>query len=357
MAKSLSPAWDAQWRHIGRSQYRAAKQIRSWLGRFDPTAPTARRQRYPAAGEPAPDGLPGAWQSHTLGLDPLPGELVPQLSYRLYIPSGAKGALPLVVMLHGCQQTPEDLAAGTRMNALAEREGFMVAYPQQPLRRSVHRCWQWFDLGDGVGGREAQAVAMLIDELSSRPDVRTGEIYLAGLSAGAAMAAVVALRYPEKVAAVGLHSGVVIGAASNPGAGLRAMQHGAEAEPLLLLDAAGIAPGGPEMPAIVVHGMTDDAVNPVNGRLLARQFLTYNGIHDKLDERLDCANDAPPLAVGDYREARFGRWNRDVVRLVEVAGLDHAWSGGDASVQYHSDIGPDASWMMWQFFRQHRRAA
>ncbi|SDP70097.1 poly(3-hydroxybutyrate) depolymerase [Ralstonia sp. 25mfcol4.1] len=357
MAKSLSPAWGAQWRQFGRSHYQAAKQIRSWLGRLDPAQPGPRRLRYPAAGEPAPAELPGSWQSHKLGLEPLPGELVPQLSYRLYIPSGAKGALPLVVMLHGCQQTPEDLAAGTRMNALAEREGFMVAYPQQPLRRSVHRCWQWFDLGDGEGGREAQAVAMLIDELSSRPDVRTGEVYLAGLSAGAAMAAVVALRYPEKVAAVGLHSGVVIGAAGNPGAGLKAMRHGTELEPAFLLDAAGVTAGGPEMPAIVVHGMTDDAVNPVNGRLLARQFLTYNGLSERAGERLDCANDAPPLEVGDYREARFGRWNRDVVRLVEVAGLDHAWSGGDASVQYHSDVGPDASWMMWQFFRQHRRAA
>ena len=352
MAKSLSPVWDAQLRQIGRAQHRTGKQFRSWLARLDPALPAARRPL-----DPAPAELPGVWQSHKLALAPMPGELVPQLSYRLYMPSGAKGALPLVVMLHGCQQTPEDLAAGTRMNALAEREGFIVAYPQQPLRRSVHRCWQWFDLGAGEGGREAQAVAMLVDELAARPDVRRGEIYLAGLSAGAAMAAVVALRYPEKVAAVGLHSGVVIGAADNPRAGLRAMRHGAESEPALLLDAAGVTPGGPEMPAIVVHGMTDDAVNPVNGRLLARQFLAYNGLYDKLGTRMDCANDAPPLADGDYREARFGRWNRDLVRLVEVAGLDHAWSGGDASVQYHSDIGPDASWLMWQFFRQHRRVA
>lgn len=357
MAKSLSPAWDAQWRQIGRSQYRAAKQIRSWLGRLDLTQPASRRLRYPAAGEPSPAGLPGTWQSMKLGLAPLPGELVPQLSYRLYIPSGAKGALPVVIMLHGCQQTPEDLAAGTRMNALAEREGFIVAYPQQPLRRSVHRCWQWFDLGAGEGGREAQAVSMLIDELAARPDVRTGEIYLAGLSAGAAMAALVALRYPEKIAAVGLHSGVVIGAADNPGAGLRAMRDGSPLEPALLLDAAGATIGGPEMPAIVVHGMADDAVSPVNGRLLARQFLAYNGLDDRLGQRLESANDAPPIAEGDYREASFGRWSRDLVRVVEVGGLGHAWSGGDAAVQYHSDIGPDASWMMWQFFRQHRRTA
>jgi len=353
MAKSLSPSWEAQLRQISRAQFQPAKHIRSWLGRLEQVHPAVRRLRHPAPGEPAPTELPGAWQSLKLGLTPLPGELVPQLAYRLYIPAGAKGALPVVVMLHGCQQTPESLALGTRMNALAEREGFIVAYPQQPLRRSVHRCWQWFDLGAGQGGREAQALALLVDELSSRPDVRTGEIYLAGLSAGAAMAALVALRYPDKIAAVGLHSGVVIGAADSPRAGLKAMRQGSATDPALLLDAAGVASGGPEMPAIVVHGMADDAVHPVNGRLLARQFLTYNGLED----RLESANDSPVLPDGNVRDARFGRWNRDIVRLVEVGGLGHAWSGGDAAVPYHSDVGPDASWLMWQFFRQHKRAA
>lgn len=354
MAKSLSTDWEAQLRQIGRTHFRTAKQIRTWLGRLDIASPPNRR-RMPAPGDIAPGGLPGSWQSHKLALAPLPGELVPQLSYRLYIPSRAKGALPVVMMLHGCQQTPEDLAAGTRMNALAEREGFIVAYPQQPLRRSVHRCWQWFDLGAGEGGREAQAVAMLIDELSARPDVRSNEIYLAGLSAGAAMAAVVALRYPNKVAAVGLHSGVVIGAADSPRAGLRAMQHGSTAEPAWLLDAAGAVPGGPVMPALVLHGLADEAVHPVNARLLARQFLAYNRLDDRLGTR--AANDAPPVADGDVREARFGRWNRDLVRLVEVAGLGHAWSGGDGKVRYHSETGPDASKLMWQFFREHRRGA
>jgi len=357
MAKSLSPSWEAQLRQISRAQFQPAKHIRSWLGRLEQVHPAVRRLRHPAPGEPAPAELPGAWQSLKLGLTPLPGELVPQLAYRLYIPAGAKGALPVVVMLHGCQQTPESLALGTRMNALAEREGFIVAYPQQPLRRSVHRCWQWFDLGAGQGGREAQALALLVDELASRPDVRTGEIYLAGLSAGAAMAALVALRYPDKIAAVGLHSGVVIGAADSPRAGLNAMRQGSAIDPALLLDAAGVTSGGPEMPAIVVHGMADDAVHPVNGRLLARQFLAYNGLEDRLGERLESANDAPVLPDGDVRDARFGRWNRDIVRLVEVGGLGHAWSGGDAAVPYHSDVGPDASWLMWQFFRQHKRAA
>ncbi|RZT36272.1 extracellular catalytic domain type 1 short-chain-length polyhydroxyalkanoate depolymerase [Cupriavidus agavae] len=357
MAKSLSPAWETPWRQLGRAQYRALQKSGSWLERLDLPFPAAARLREPAVGDAAPAGLPGAWEAHKLPLAPLPGELVPQLSYRLYIPSRARGALPVVVMLHGCQQTPEDLAAGTRMNALAEREGFIVAYPQQPLRRSVHRCWQWFDLDDGAGGREAQAVSMLIDALAARSDVRAGEIYLAGLSAGAAMAAVVALRYPDKVAAVGMHSGVVIGAGDTAGAGLKAMRGGSTEAPASLLDAAGVTPGGPEMPAIVLHGLDDDAVHPVNGRLLARQFLAYNGLGDRLGQRLESANDAPSMQEGDCREARFGRAGRDLVSLVEVAGLGHAWSGGDAAVAYHSALGPDASWLMWQFFRQHRRAA
>lgn len=378
MAKSLSPAWETQWRQISLAQHRAAKQMKSWLGRFDAFQPTAPLRPVPPAGDRAPAALPGQWESHRLGLAPLPGELVPQLSYRLYIPSRAlsrlHGPMPVVVMLHGCRQTPEELADGTRMNALAEREGFMVAYPQQPLRRSVQRCWQWFDLGPEDGGREAQAVAALIDELAARPDVRAGEIYLAGLSAGAAMAAVVALRYPEKVAAVGLHSGVVIGAANTPRAGLRAMEHGSATAPWELLEAAGARPDGPEMPVIVVHGLADDAVHPVNGRLLARQFLAYNRLSDRIAVSMPpktspvaTAMDADDVAItaeaaneasippGDFREARFGRWNRDLVKLVEVAGLGHAWSGGDGRIRYHSETGPDASAMMWEFFRHHRR--
>ncbi|QET04998.1 prolyl oligopeptidase family serine peptidase [Cupriavidus pauculus] len=386
MAKSLSSDWETQWRQIGHAQHQAAQQLKSWLRRFDAFQPTPPLRPVPPVGEHAPGSLPGTWESHRLGLAPLPGELVPQLSYRLYIPSGAlsrrTGPMPVVVLLHGCRQTPEALAEGTRMNALAEREGFMVAYPQQPLRRSVHRCWQWFDLGAEEGGREAQAVAALIDELAERPDVRAGEIYLAGLSAGATMAALVALRYPEKVAAVGLHSGVVIGAADSPRAGLRAMEQGSATDPLVLLDAAGVTPGGPTMPAIVMHGLEDQAVHPVNGRLLARQFLAYNRMDDRLSVAMPprvaamagagaeaanegvanegvanarAANERPALRRGNYREARFGRWNKDLVKLVEVAGLDHAWSGGDGRVEYHSSTGPDASAMMWEFFREHRR--
>ncbi|BDB28122.1 prolyl oligopeptidase family serine peptidase [Cupriavidus sp. P-10] len=373
MTKSLASDWHTQLRRLSRVQARTETQVKSWLERFDslnPLTPSRpqdvpARPRRPVVTPAAPGELPGTWQAHRLRLAAMPGELVPQLSYHLYIPSKRhRGPLPVVVLLHGCRQTPDAISAGTRMNALAEQEGFIVAYPQQPLRRQVQRCWQWFDLSAAEGGREAQALAALLDALAARQDVREREIYLAGMSAGAAMAAVVALRYPGKVAAVALHSGVVIGAADTPRAGLHAMLHGATAEPAWLLDAAGVTPGGPEMPALVIHGLADDAVHPVNGRLLARQFLAYNGLEDRLAGTPDAAPAegladglADKLAEepGRCREYRFGRWRRDLVTLVEVEGLDHAWSGGDASYGFHSDIGPDASAMMWDFLRQHRR--
>jgi len=324
-------------------------------GSYGPFHPYSEWQVRPYPHHPSLDELPGTWESHTLKLAPQRGELIAQqLSYQLYVPySPPRAAMPVVVMLHGCRQSSDEFAGGTRMNALAEDEGFIVAYPQQPMHRQPQRCWHWFDLAAGEGGREVVAVASLLDELAARPDVRADCIYLAGLSAGAAMAAVVALRHPDKVAAVGLHSGVVIGAADSPRSGLHAMRSGSTAEPAWLLDAAGVTPGGPEVPAIVLHGLEDDAVNPINGRLLARQFLAYNKLSDP------AALGTPPslsaLPVGNYAEARYGRWGRDLVRLVEVAGLGHAWSGGNEHFRYHSGVGPDASRLMWDFFSRHRR--
>lgn len=361
MANSLSGDWRAQLRRFSRVQDQTARQLRAWLDRLDalnPASPPrqARRTLPPAPQREHPsEPPPGKWYSQQLRLPPKPGELLPQLGFRLYVPSWAhpREPLPLVVMLHGCRQTPEELAAGTRMNALAEREGFLVAYPQQPLRRQLQRCWQWFDLASEQGGREVQAIAALIDALALEPGVCSDQVYLAGMSAGAAMAAVVALRHPDKIAAVGLHSGVVVGAADTARAGLTAMRAGSVTDPAVLLDAAGIVPGGPAMPAIVMHGLADDAVAPLNGRLLARQFLAYNRLGGALPAL--AGTPAQALAPGECTEVRFGRWQRDLVVLHEVAGLGHAWSGGDARYGYHADLGPDASAMMWDFFRAHRR--
>ncbi|KAA0180293.1 PHB depolymerase family esterase [Cupriavidus gilardii] len=382
MARSLMGNWQRPWRQIGTLPRQSARHLGDWLDRLHgrgTTAPTARTRVPPPLALPA-GPLPGQWSQRRLKLPAMPGELVSQLSYWLYEPSRRhRGPLPLVVMLHGCRQTAEDFAAGTRMNALAEREGFLVAYAEQPLRRQLQRCWQWFDLAASEGAREAQAIAALIDALALRRDVCPDRVYLAGLSAGAAMAAVVALRYPDRIAAVGLHSGVVVGAADSARAGLRAMQQGSRAEPAALLDAAGVALAGKPMPALILHGMDDEVVHPVNARLLARQFLAYNRLPDRVDgerrsgEPVRAAGastrqqqghadghtngnaDSAGMPAGHYLESRFGYSRRDLVQLCEVAGLGHAWSGGDPAYRYHSDTGPAASMLMWEFFREHRR--
>ncbi|MBY4896976.1 PHB depolymerase family esterase [Cupriavidus sp. AU9028] len=326
-----------------------------------------QRVRSPWRPAELPTGpLPGRWQGHRLKLPLAPGELLSQLNYRLYEPSHRTSrASPVVVMLHGCGQNADDFASGTRMNALAEQQGFLVAYPEQTVRRQLQRCWHWFDLAAGEGLREVQAIGALIDTLASRPDVDPSRIYLAGLSAGAAMAAVVALRYPDKVAAVGLHSGVVIGAADSARSGLAVMRNGSPLgwrQPVALLDAAGVQDGGAPMPALILHGLDDDVVNPVNARLLARQFLAYNrmgrlqgdGRHGRSGADQP-AEGMPELANGHYLERRYRSPAGELVQLCEIAGLDHAWSGGDPAYRYHSATGPDASALMWDFFRRYRR--
>lgn len=361
MAKSLIDPW----RPGLRNAVRAVPRFSRWIDRLlAPQGPLpAQRVRMPAPDAATPGTarmpLPGRWSSHRLGLSLAPGELAPHMDYWLYEPSRRHaGPLPLVVMLHGCRQTPEAFAAGTRMNALAEREGFFVAYAEQPMRRQLQRCWQWFDAAKGDGAREALAVAALIDTLRARRDVCPQRVYLAGLSAGAAMAALVALRFPDRVAAVGLHSGVPVGAADSARAGLRAMRHGSPLSPEALLAAAGVdsVAGGLPMPALIVHGTEDDVVNPINARLLARQFLAYNGLPDRWPAQPRGAMGASAtLAAGHYVEASFRDASRDVVQLCEVAGLGHAWSGGDPAYRYHSGTGPQASALMWDFFRQHSR--
>lgn len=355
MAKSLIDPW----RPGLRNAVRAVPRFSRWIDRLlVPAGPLpVQRVRMPEPAADAP-GVPlsGRWASHRLRLSPAPGELAPHMDYWLYEPSRRHaGPLPVVVMLHGCRQTPEAFAAGTRMNALAEREGFFVAYAEQPMRRQLQRCWQWFDAAAGEGGREARAVAALIDTLRARRDVCPQRIYLAGLSAGAAMAAWVALRFPDRIAAVGLHSGVPVGAATSARAGLKAMRHGSPLTPQALLAAAGVASGLP-MPALILHGTDDDVVNPVNARLLARQFLAYNGLPDRWPAQpREAMGASAALAAGHYVEASFRHARRDIVQLCEIAGLGHAWSGGDPAYRYHSATGPQASALMWAFFRQHSR--
>jgi poly(hydroxyalkanoate) depolymerase family esterase len=282
-----------------------------------------------------------------------------RMPYWLYIPaSAAAGPLPMVVMLHGCEQTAAEFAQGTRMNALAEEKGFAVVYPQQSLRGHAHRCWHWYERSTQEGGDDVGLIAGIIAKVCAAYPIDRGRVYAAGLSAGAGMANILALCHPDKVAAVGLHSGPVYGAGHSKTAAYGVMQLGAaHLADQAIRSLMGKAAAFPVMPAILIHGHEDRVVRRINQEQLALQFRVLNGLGadsaappvDK-PARTSGARLAHAYRLNDYRRGR-----KLLLRVCEVRQLDHAWSGGDCSLKYNACPGPDASRMMWDFFARHRR--
>ncbi len=279
-----------------------------------------------------------------------------RLTYARYTPAAApRAGMPLVVMLHGCRQTALSFARGSRMNQWADAGGFMVLYPQQSMTRQVQRCWRWFQPDDAHGGAEADLIAALIRAECARHALDPERVYIAGLSAGAGMAALVALRHPRLIAAVAMHSGPVAGDAHSATGGIGTMRRGA-LKPLLPLlekvaDPAVFRLG---MPAMILQGQLDPTVAPRNAKQLFEQFRAVNDLPPEsvpVERVLGLGTDK------SYRRVDMLRGSRTVLRLCEITLLEHAWSGGDASVRYHARSGPDASALIWRFFQTQRRAA
>ena len=262
--------------------------------------------------------------------------------YMLYRPASAAGsdtALPLVVMLHGCTQSPEDFARGTGMNALAEEHGVMIAYPAQPQAANMQRCWNWYNPGDqGRDRGEPAVIAGLTRDILQAEGVDPTRVYIAGLSAGGAAATLVARAYPEMFAAAGVHSGLPAGAASDVASAFAAMRNGAvgqkKAQP---------------MPTIVFHGDADSTVHPANGTAVVSQSLAgFPALTAKVKTG---------KAKGGRAFRRTSHSDADGRTMVEhwsVDGAGHAWSGGHASGSYTDPSGPDASREFLRFFLQHR---
>lgn len=258
--------------------------------------------------------------------------------YKLYLPPGAASgsARPLVVMLHGCSQNPDDFAAGTGMNELARAQGFAVLYPAQAQEANPARCWNWFKHNHQQAGRGEPAVlAGMTRAVMRRSNIDPQRVYVAGLSAGGAMAAILGDAYPELFAAVGVHSGLPTGAASDMQQAFAAMKNGGPA----------VAPGGRTPPTIVFHGDQDGTVHPVNG------------------ERAAQASAGAARAETERGHSPQGRdYTRRVFRAADgqaraehwlVHGAGHAWSGGRAAGSYTDPSGPDASAEMLRFFFAH----
>ncbi|MCA8425129.1 PHB depolymerase family esterase [Burkholderia seminalis] len=313
---------------------------------------SAKRTRTAHAARAASDTPPGTWLRSFHSAGPSAGRLVNHLAYALYLPAApaATAALPVVVMLHGCKQTAESFAAGTGMCRLAERAGFAVLFPEQAKTAHAHRCWHWH--GDATQS-EAAAVVSLVDAIVRHHGFDRDRIYVAGLSAGAGLAAALAIRYPERFAAVGLHSGPAIAPPSSAMAAMSLMRRGIRDDPLDALDACADVASYPGMPALVVHGALDTVVTDRNATQLGIAFARLNRLVDehgaiRVGEQHSYARD--DAAYVDYLKA-----GRLVVRVCIVHRLPHAWSGGDPREPFHSATGPDASAMFWHFFRRQRR--
>lgn len=292
---------------------------------------TARRPAAtPGADVPAGEFISGRWGTPSQGRE-----------YRLYVPPQAgNGPLPLVVMLHGCKQDPDDFAAGTRMNALAREQGFFVLYPAQSRQANPQGCWNWFKHTHQERGRgEPAIIAGMTQDIVQSRGVDPSRVFVAGLSAGGAMAAIMVEAYPELYAAAGVHSGLAAGSANDLTSALGAMRSGS----------AGTAATATSRPMIVFHGDADRTVHPANG-----SHVVSASVHGEAQ-----------VETGKVRDGSGRNATRTVHRAPDgrvlaehwvVHGSPHAWSGGSSEGSYTDPTGPDASREILRFFLEAAQA-
>lgn len=337
-----------------------------------PAKPAPAKKSVRAAALPAPAAAPvkparlplpsvapagGKWlASHFTGASDHGLGPLRRMSYWLYLPerSVARTGLPLVVMLHGCDQSATLFAQGTRMNHWAEQAGYAVLYPQQSVSAHPHRCWKWYDRATQAGGGDVSLIVGIVNKVAQQYAIDRSRIYICGLSAGAGMAHIVALNHPELFAAVGMHSGPSFGAGHSAIGALGVMKHGDSYRvERAIEEVLERRPGFPDLPTMLIQGEDDDVVRPINQAHLTRQAMLLNrlaqgstvAVSDKAGGRR-----ANPHRVHDvYRDRKL------MVRVAQIAELKHAWSGGDATLSYNCGAGPDASRMLLDFFGKHRR--
>ena len=269
--------------------------------------------------------------------------------YSLYRPPGLqpKEQLPMIVMLHGCGQDARAFAASTRMNQIAARERFVVLYPEQDRLANRHGCWNWFATQSGRAYDEAALVMAAVEQVCVLHSVDRNRVAVAGLSAGASMAALMATRYPERFKAVVMHSGIPPGTANSALTAMRAMQGRRETEPLQAAPAKGTAA---LPPLLVIHGTIDTVVDVRNGRAAAQVWAEAGGARASAERSVQRGRRFA-MKITDFR-----RNGRTVATLADIERLGHAWSGGAGKEPFSNAQGPDASRMVWAFAsKQFRR--
>jgi poly(hydroxyalkanoate) depolymerase family esterase len=312
--------------------------------------------------EPAKGELPGRSPPHAPEVLPEGGRFLAasygnqagSRDYKLYIPSGYRGQpLPLVVMLHGCTQSPDDFAAGTQMNLVAEEHTCLVAYPAQAASANPSRCWNWFSPGHQQRGQgEPSLIAGITRQIMRDYAVDPERVYVAGLSAGGAAAAIMGMTYPDLYAAIGVHSGLPCGAAGDLPSAFAAMQHG-EA---VALRGSGRASGAGLsqriVPTIVFHGDRDTTVHPRNGDRIVAQSRTT----PMTDLRTTVQQGRVPGGHAYSRSVHADASGQTILEHWVIHGAGHAWSGGSPAGSYTDPQGPDATREMLRFFLEHSHA-
>jgi poly(hydroxyalkanoate) depolymerase family esterase len=273
-------------------------------------------------------------------------------------------AVPLLVMLHGCTQTAGDFAAGTHMNQLAEQYGFIVVYPQQTPTYSSSLCWNWFTPSNQRRDHgEPASIAGIVQTIvqhTSQWTIDTNRIYVAGISAGAAMAVILGATYPDIFAAIGVHSGVEYQAATSLTRSIQVMQQGGP-DPVLQGQRALDAMEGfsRRVPTIVFHGTYDTIISPINGDQTVQQWmqtdhLASNGTYQADFHRPNSTTDGQVPGGHAYTVSSWIDTKGDEVQAYwKVQGMGHAWSGGSPDGTYTDPLGPNASLAMYQFFMGH----
>ncbi len=290
--------------------------------------------------------------------------------YFVYAPASYQVsiAVPLIVLLHGCTQTALDLATGTQMNALADEYNFIVAYPQQQRAYNRFLCWNWFTLeNQSRTGKEPAIIANIIQAIAqntSQWTIDPRRIYVAGISAGAAMSVILGATYPDIFAAIGVHSGFEYQAATSQNKVLRVSRRGGP-DPVLQGQAAYAAMGRfvRVIPTIVFHGTGDLIINPINGDQVVQQWMETDLLasNEKYKVNFNSPANIRPGQVPGGRSYTVYTWNdnngNELQEYWKIDGMGHAWSGGINNGSYTDPSGPNASQAMYTFFMNHPKVS
>lgn len=300
----------------------------------------------------------GVWKKHVFIAPAFDqNKLISKLDYYIFKPSATvrnpntKG-MPLVVMLHGCHQDAPLFAQGTQMNVVAQRNGFVVLYPQQSRLNHITKCWRWHDLDDAAGMAEAHTIMKIIHSTVVMHDLDPKKVFIAGLSAGAAMAGVLAASFPEQFAAVAMHSCPVLGRAHDALTAVKVMKDDLlDSDQALVSYITALNPKQQDIiPTMIIQGERDMVIHQRNANELVKQFLYLNKL--PMNTR-GISRRYFPQSNKEYSQTIYRAGAKRILELIRIKRLDHAWAGGDDSFPFNSKYGPNSSQLIWQFFKRH----